>query len=314
VILGIETSCDETCAAVIDGKLNVLSNIVSSQIDIHKEFGGVVPEIASRNHIENIMPVLDSALKNAGVGLSAISAVCATAEPGLPGAVMVGRTVGESLAAALNVPYVPVNHLCGHIAGLQLTNRIQPPFLCLLVSGGHTAIYTVNAAGGGFKAKLLLATADDAVGEAFDKVARVLGLPYPGGPKIAAEAKKYGGMDMLQFPVVKAGFSFSGLKTAVLNYINKERQAGRAPDIPRICAGFQTAAAEQLTARSVEYIKKYKVKNFGVCGGVSANEYLRERFRAKCDELGVNLFLPKPEFCGDNAAMIAAAGLLNYSV
>jgi N6-L-threonylcarbamoyladenine synthase len=310
LVLGVETSCDETAIAVVDEDLNILSNVVSSQIDIHKQFGGVVPEIASRNHIENIIPVLDSALKSAGAELKNISRICATAEPGLPGAVMVGRTVGESLACALNIPYEPVNHLHGHIGSLKLSNPdLIPPFMCLLVSGGHTSLYMVEK---NWKTKLLLATADDAAGESFDKVARVLGFDYPGGPKISAAASGYAG-EIIPF-VSKSPhdkFSFSGLKTAVLNFVNKERQSGRQLNIPQICASFEYCAVAQLAARSTDFIKKYRVKSFGICGGVSANKYLRSQMEAVCHELGVRLFLPETELCGDNAAMIAAAGILH---
>jgi N6-L-threonylcarbamoyladenine synthase len=307
--LGIETSCDETAVAVVDGGFRVLSNIVSSQIDIHKKYGGVVPEIASRNHIEDIVPVLDTALRSAGVELKQIAGVFAAAEPGLPGAVMVGRTFAESLAVALNVKYGAINHLYGHIASLKLTNKgLQPPFLALLVSGGHTAVYSVGA---GWETKLLIATADDAAGECFDKVGRVLGMEYPAGAKVSKEAEKYSGEPISftsKFP--KDFFSFSGLKTAVLNFVNKERMAGREPNVPQICSGFEKCAVGQLTARSTELIKKYHAKQFGICGGVSANKYLREQMKTECENLGVKFFMPSAEFCGDNGAMIVSAGLL----
>lgn len=308
--LGIETSCDETAVAVVDSEFRVLSNIVSSQIDIHKKYGGVVPEIASRNHIEDIVSVLDTALKAAGMELKQITGIFAAAEPGLPGAVMVGRTFAESLAAALNVKYRAINHLYGHIASLKLTNKdLQPPFLVLLVSGGHTAIYSVEA---GWKTKLLIATADDAAGECFDKVGRVLGMEYPAGAKISKEAEKYSG-EPISFTSKspKDFFSFSGLKTAVLNFVNKERTAGRELNVPQICAGFEKCAVGQLIARSLELMKKYRVKQFGICGGVSANKYLREQMKTECGNLGVKIFMPAVEFCGDNGAMIAAAGVLN---
>jgi N6-L-threonylcarbamoyladenine synthase len=308
--LGIETSCDETAVAVVDGDFNILSNIVSSQIDIHKQYGGVVPEIASRNHIENIIPALDAALKTAGVKLPQIAKVYATAEPGLPGAVMVGRTTAESVAAALKVEYGAINHLYGHIGSLRLSNRdLQPPFMALLVSGGHTAVYVVDTS---WKTKLLLATADDAVGECFDKVGRMLGMDYPAGAKISAEAEKYSGDSIsfvAKFP--KDKFSFSGLKTAALNFINAQRMSGRELNIPQICYSFQKCAVRQLTDCSAELIKKYRIKRFGICGGVSANKYLREQMQGECERLGAELYLPLPELCGDNGAMIAAAGILN---
>jgi N6-L-threonylcarbamoyladenine synthase len=348
--LGIETSCDETSVAVVDcearvgsGKraetsvavvdceartgapggrntaLTVLSNIVYSQTEIHKQYGGVVPEIASRNHTENIIPALDAAIKKAGIKISQIRAVAATVEPGLPGAVMVGRTVGESLGTVLNVPFIPVNHLYGHIASLKLSHSgLEPPFLCLLVSGGHTAIYSVadtRKNSGGWRVKLLLCTADDAVGEAFDKVARVLELPYPGGPKIEKEADKFNG-ELIKFVghFPKDKFSYSGLKTAVINYVNTFRRACRTLNIPQICASFQNAAVGQLLFHSINLIKKYRIKCFGVCGGVAANAYLRRQFGGECEKRGIKLFLPDQELCGDNAAMIAAAAAIEIHI
>ena len=306
--LGIETSCDETSVAVIDDQFKILSNVIISQIDIHQQYGGVVPEIAARNHIENILPVLDEALHKANLTLDQISQVAATTEPGLPGAVMVGRIFGKSLANALDVPFVSVNHLHGHIASLRLSNPdLQPPMVCLLVSGGHTMLYQINEQ---WETQVLCTTADDAVGEAFDKVARVLGLSYPGGPKVAQTAD----MNLPFTPILnkfpKNAFSYSGLKTAVLNYINHEKQKGNPLNLPAICANFQFCAVAQLLNQTRAYLQKTKIKTLGICGGVSANQYLREQFTALCDELGVRLFLPTPSLCGDNAAMIAAAGVL----
>lgn len=306
--LGIETSCDETSVAVIDDQFKILSNVVISQIEIHQAFGGVVPEIAARNHIENILPVLDDALRKANLTLDMIDQVAATTQPGLPGAVMVGRVFGQSLATALNVPFVSVNHLHGHMASLRLSNPVLPtPMLCLLVSGGHTILYQVNQK---WETKMLCTTADDAVGEAFDKVARVLGLSYPGGPKIAQTAD----MNLSFTPILnkfpKNTFSYSGLKTAVLNYINREKQKGNPVDLPQICANFQLCAVTQLLNQTRDWLQKTKIKTLGICGGVSANQYLREQFSTMCQELGVQLYLPTPSLCGDNAAMIAAAAML----
>ncbi len=306
--LGIETSCDETSVAIIDDQFKILSNVIISQIEIHQAFGGVVPEIAARNHIENILPVLDEALRKAGLTLDMVGQVAATTQPGLPGAVMVGRVFGKSLANALDVPFVAVNHLHGHMASLRLSNSdLQPPMLCLLVSGGHTILYAVNE---NWETQMLCTTADDAIGEAFDKVARVLGLAYPGGPKISQKAD----MNLTftpflsQFP--KNTFSYSGLKTAVLNYINHEKQKGQNLNVSEICANFQFCAVSQLLKQVREYLLKTQIKTLGICGGVSANQYLREQFKLMCDELGVHLYLPQPELCGDNAAMIAAAAVL----
>lgn len=306
--LGIETSCDETSVAIIDEKFNILSNVINSQIEIHRTFGGVVPEIAARNHIENILPVLDEAVRKAHITLNQVGQVAATTQPGLPGAVMVGRVFGKSLANALNIPFLSVNHLHGHMASLRLSNpNLQPPMLCLLVSGGHTILYQVNE---NWEAKMLCTTADDAVGEAFDKVARVLGLPYPGGPKIS----KMANMDLSFTPVLnhfpKNSFSYSGLKTAVLNYINHEKQKGNVLNLPEICANFQYCAVAQLITKTREFLQQTQIKTLGVCGGVSANQYLREQFSTMCQEMGVRLYLPTPTLCGDNAAMIAAAALL----
>lgn len=307
--LGIETSCDETSVAVVNEQFNVLSNVIISQIDIHKKFGGVVPEIAARNHIENILPVMDEALKKANISVEQIDQVAATVEPGLPGAVMVGRVFGKSLANALNVPFLSVNHLHGHMASLRLSNsKLKPPFLCLLVSGGHTILYQVN---NNWETKILCTTADDAVGEAFDKVARVLGLQYPGGPKVAEAAD----MSLSFTPILnkfpKECFSYSGLKTAVLNLINREKQKCNSINMSEICANFQYCAINQLLAKVRQFLQETKIKALGICGGVSANQYLRQQFSALCSELGVNLYLPNAALCGDNAAMIAAAALLN---
>jgi len=307
--LGIETSCDETSVAIIDENFKILSNVIISQIDIHQAFGGVVPEITARNHIENILPVLDQALKDANLSLEQIGQVAATTQPGLPGAVMVGRVFGQSLANALHVPFLPVNHLHGHMSSLRLSNHdLNPPMLCLLISGGHTILYQVNE---NWETKVLCSTADDAVGEAFDKVARVLGLSYPGGPKVAQMAD----MDLTFTPILnkfpKEVFSYSGLKTAVLNHINREKQKGNNLNITEICANFQYCAVNQLLNKTREFLQKTQIKRLGICGGVSANQYLREQFAGLCEELGVQLFLPEPSLCGDNAAMIAAAALLN---
>lgn len=306
--LGIETSCDETSVAVIDEQYRILSNVIISQIDIHQTFGGVVPEIAARNHIENILPVLDEALTKANLTIDQIDQVAATTQPGLPGAVMVGRVFGQSLANALNVPFLAVNHLHGHMASLRLSNPdLQPPMLCLLVSGGHTILYQVNAQ---WETKILCTTADDAVGEAFDKVARVLGLSYPGGPKIAELADMQLNFTPILNKFPKNVFSYSGLKTAVLNHINRLKQKGDEVNIPEICVNFQFCAINQLLSKTLEFLQSTGIKTFGICGGVSANQYLREQFRVMCKERGVKLYLPDHALCGDNAAMIAAAGML----
>ena len=308
ITLGIETSCDETSVAAIDENFKILSNVIISQIDIHQKYGGVVPEIAARNHIENILPVLDKALHTAHLSLQDIDQVAATTTPGLPGAVMVGRVFGRSLANALGLPFVAVNHLHGHMASLRLSNpNLEPPMLCLLVSGGHTMLCEVDAA---WQTKILCTTTDDAVGEAFDKVARVLGLAYPGGPKIAQHADMNLDFTPILTKFPKDSFSYSGLKTAVLNYINREKQKGNPLNIPQICANFQFCAITQLLDKTRDWLQRTQIKTLGICGGVSANQYLRAQFTKLCEELNVKLFLPTPELCGDNAAMIAAAAVL----
>jgi len=298
--LAFETSCDETSVAVVDGDLKVLSNVVSSQIDIHKRFGGVVPEVASRNHLLAIESVTEEALRRAGVDISKIGQVAATTHPGLPGAVMVGRVFAESIATARNLPFIEVNHILGHIASNVLSNpRLKPPFMALVVSGGHTAIYHVQS----FKSvKQLATTTDDACGEAFDKVAKVLGLSYPGGPQISNQAAQFKGETDIVFMPNKnykktKDFSYSGLKTAVLNYVNRKQQKGEKLNVPEICFAFEREAIGQLVLK----VPKINLP-LAVSGGVAANEYLRKQFP--------NAYFPSQELCGDNAAMIAAAAIL----
>jgi N6-L-threonylcarbamoyladenine synthase len=317
MVLAFESSCDETCASVVREDLTVLSNIVASQIDIHKLYGGVVPEIASRNHAMAILPVCEQALAKANVALDDITHIASVTGPGLRGAVMVGEIFGRSLAVSRNLPFVAVNHLAAHIASVAITNNVKPPFISLLVSGGHTALYNVKAWD---KIELLCTTQDDAVGEAFDKVAKLLGLPYPGGVQIeklatgATTAERR--IDLITFvkhPKHDA-FSYSGLKTAVLGYVNREKAANRPIDIPHICASFQHEAVMQLVMRSVEMMKKQDTKILCVCGGVSANGYLREKMQYAVAQLGGRVFFPSLEYCGDNAAMAGVAAILNCKI
>ena len=302
--LAIETSCDETCAAVVDGDLNVLANIVSSQIDIHKLYGGVVPEVASRNHLAAIQNVVEEALRVAGIDVGQVTQIAATTQPGLVGAVMVGRVFAESLALASGKPFIEVNHLVGHIASVFLSNpTLKPPFVCLVVSGGHTSLYKVN----NFTSiELLGSTTDDACGEAFDKVAKVLGLGYPGGPIISRMAKQSGGTDIcfVQNANYKKdlNFSYSGLKSAVINYINRKKQKGEEINVADICHAFQKEAIQQLVTKCNMVRGKLPL---AICGGVAANEYLRECLP--------DALFPEIKYCGDNAAMIAAAILFNNS-
>ena len=300
-ILGIETSCDETAAAVINRDGQLLSNVIASQMEIHSAFGGVVPEIASRNHIQLIDKVVAQALSEAGITAQDLTLVAATAEPGLPGAVMVGRVFGESLATALGIPFAPINHVHGHIASVGCTE----PHLALVVSGGHTSLYQVK----GKQIKLLESTLDDAVGEAFDKVARVLGLGYPGGPIIEKHAKTYQGDENIQF-VKKPnyhveGFSYSGLKTATINYLNKHKDF----NLNQVCYSFQLEAFTQIVYKLKKHFAKSKIKTLCVSGGVSINKFLRELLVAELASLGITVHFPEPLLCGDNAAMIALAAL-----
>jgi len=300
--LAFETSCDETSVAVVDSDLKVLSNVVASQIDIHKRFGGVVPEVASRNHLLAIESLTDEALRVAGVSLSQVTRIAATTHPGLVGAVMVGRVFAESIATARNLPFVEVNHIIGHIASCVLSNlELKPPFIALVVSGGHTSIYRVQDYK---KIKLVASTMDDACGEAFDKVAKVLGLSYPGGPEVSKMASQFKGDTSLVFmPNVNykktSNFSYSGLKTAVLNCVNRKRQIGKELNIPEICFAFQREAIGQIIAKCEMVKEKLPI---AISGGVAANRYLREQFP--------DAFFPEPELCGDNAAMIGAAAIL----
>ena len=344
IVLAFETSCDETCASVVEcAPIKVRSNVVSSQIEIHKLYGGVVPEIASRNHAMAILGVCEEAIERAGIKLSDVTHVAATTFPGLRGAVMVGQIFGQSLANALRVPFIPVNHLDGHMASVLLSEKTPgagapPPlgkgedfekredlgnggFLSLLVSGGHTALYHVKSWG---EKVLLCETADDAVGEAFDKVAKVLGLEYPGGVKIEALAREFAeageGEGLITFVKnPRAGaFSYSGLKTAVLNYVNHEKMAGRALDLPRICASFQHEAVKQLCDKVLEWLERlwgttsHKPPIGGkavvaVCGGVSANGYLRTEMARAVGAVGGAVVFPPFEYCTDNASMIGCA-------
>ncbi|MCL2229254.1 MAG: tRNA (adenosine(37)-N6)-threonylcarbamoyltransferase complex transferase subunit TsaD [Firmicutes bacterium] len=304
IFLALESSCDDTCASVVcndNGKICVLSNIVSSQTDIHTLYGGVVPEIASRNHALAILPVVTESLKVAGLTIDDVTNVCATTHPGLRGAVMVGDIFGRSFANARNLPFTAVNHLHGHIASVAINKDIKPPFLSLVVSGGHTAIYSVKKWGA---ISLVMQTMDDAVGEAFDKVAKLLGLGLPGGVHIERLAKEYTGelITFVKHPRAD-GFTYSGLKTAVMNYTNKI-------DVPKICASFQHEAVMQLVSRTIEEMKKSGQRKLAVSGGVSANGYLRDLMSKAVAEIGGTVFFPEQKYCTDNAAMIGAAAIL----
>lgn len=312
-ILGIESSCDETAAAVVKNGREVLSNIISSQIVIHRKFGGVVPEIASRKHIENIMPVIDEALQQAKVSLADIDAVAVTYGPGLVGALLVGLSAAKSLAWATDKPLIGVNHLEGHVFANFLTDpELEPPFMALVVSGGHTALLKVT----GYNSfEMLGQTRDDAAGEAFDKIARVMGLPYPGGPEI--EKLAIGGNPYaIEFPVAKLDapyeFSFSGLKSAVINYLHNQEQAKREINRSDVAASFQYAVVNALVQKAVRAMKDTGLKKIVLAGGVSANKTLQTTLAEAVQKVGAELVHPTPILCTDNAVMIACRGYFMY--
>lgn len=305
-ILAIETSCDETSAAVVSGddELEVLSNVVSSQVATHAEFGGVVPEVASRAHLDMLEPVLSEALATAGVGPGDLDAVAATYGPGLIGALLVGVSSAKALALAWDVPYVGVNHMEGHLfAGFLERPDLELPLAVLLVSGGHTMIVKVDEPG---RYRLLGSTVDDAAGEAFDKVARYLGLGYPGGPVIDRLSGE-GDREAIRFPrgMIDDGldFSFSGMKTAVINYVRRHPEATNAD----LAAGFQEAVVDVLVTKVVRAAEQTGARTAVIGGGVAANSRLRERFAVECERAGIDYLVPSRAYCTDNAAMIAAA-------
>ena len=312
-ILGIESSCDETAAAVVKNGREVLSNIISSQIVIHRKFGGVVPEIASRKHIENIMPVIDEALQQANVTLDDIDAVAVTYGPGLVGALLVGLSAAKSLAWATDKPLIGVNHLEGHVFANFLTDpELEPPFMALVVSGGHTALLKVT----GYNSfEMLGQTRDDAAGEAFDKIARVMGLQYPGGPEIEKLALD-GNPHAIEFPVAKLDapyeFSFSGLKSAVINYLHNQEQAKRDINRADVAASFQYAVTNALVQKAVRAMKDTGLKKIVLAGGVSANKTLQTTLAKAMSDIGAELVAPMPILCTDNAVMIACRGYFMY--
>lgn len=313
-ILAIESSCDETAAAVVRNGRTVLSNIISSQIDLHKLYGGVVPEIASRKHIEKINQVIEEALCEADCSLDDIDAIGVTYGPGLVGALLVGVAEAKAIAYARNLPLIGVHHIEGHISANYIENKeLEPPFLCLVVSGGHTHLVCVEGYG---KYRILGKTKDDAAGEAFDKVARAIDLGYPGGPKIDKLAKE-GNPDAIDFPRAHVGdsvydFSFSGVKSAVLNYINackmKQAEYNRAD----IAASFQKAVTDVLVDHAMAGVENYGLKKLAIAGGVASNSALRAAMRKACEERGIEFYYPSPILCTDNAAMIGAAAFYDY--
>ncbi len=308
-ILAIETSCDETSVAVVEDGRQVLSNQIYSQIDIHKLYGGVVPEIASRNHLEKISQIVDSGLAEASLTFDDIDAIAVTYGPGLVGALLVGVNYAKTLAYALNKPLIAVHHIVGHIfSALTEYPNLKPPFICLVASGGHTQLVVVEDY---HSLKVIGKTRDDAVGEAYDKVARTLGLPYPGGPQIDALAKKGDGsaIHFKRTYLEKDGydFSFSGIKSGVLNYINQQKQKDLPINAADVAASFQEAVVDVLVDKSLMALKNYNMNTLVLAGGVAANSRLRERLMAAAQTESFNYYAPSLKLCTDNAAMIGCA-------
>ncbi len=311
-ILSIESSCDETSVAVVKNGREVLSNIISSQIEIHKRFGGVVPEVASRNHIMAIDHVVDEALTQAGVTLQDIDAVAVTYGAGLVGCLMVGVSFAKALAYALQVPLIKVNHIKGHMSANYIAFKdLEPEFMGLIVSGGHTALVKVSSY---VKNDLIGTTTDDAVGEAYDKVAKVLGLGYPGGPKVDKLASEgTPNIEFVNFKHLEKGFdfSFSGLKTAVINYIHKLSQKGEEIPVNDICASFQKTVVDLLVSKTIRACEKFKFKKVAVAGGVACNSGLRDKLTAECEKKGIKAYFPPLILCTDNGAMIGCEAYYN---
>lgn len=314
LILAIESSCDETAASVVKNGREVLSNIISSQIELHTLYGGVVPEIASRKHIEKINQVIQEALREAKVTLDEITAIAVTYGPGLVGALLVGVSAAKALSFATGKPLIGVHHIEGHISANFIENKeLEPPFACLVVSGGHTHLVIVKDYG---TYEILGYTRDDAAGEAFDKVARAIGLGYPGGPKIDKLSKE-GNPDAIKFPRAKVDgsqydFSFSGLKSAVLNYLNSCEMKGIEVNRADVAASFQKAVIDVLVEHSLDAVTEYGFDKFAIAGGVASNTSLRAAFETECAGRKIKFYHPSPVFCTDNAAMIGVAGYYEY--
>ena len=315
-VLGIETSCDETAAAVVEDGRRIVSEVIASQIEIHRRFGGVVPEIASRNHLMQILPVIHEALERAQLDLGGLDGVAVTCGPGLAGALLVGVQAAKALAWSTGLPLVGVHHLAGHLHAIALGEHVPAlPFLGLVVSGGHSSLYVVREAGGRPRYQLLGRTLDDAAGEAFDKVAKLLGLPYPGGVQIDRLAKT-GNPEAIAFPRALKGragfdFSFSGLKTAVRQHLERPGHGDpQGQALHDLCASFQEAVCDVLSARTVAAAHASGMARVVLCGGVAANSRLRALCSERCTQNGLEIYLPATRLCTDNAAMIAAAGTL----
>lgn len=313
-ILAIETSCDETAAAVVRNGREILSNVIYSQIDLHTLYGGVVPEIASRKHIEKINQVMAQALKEAGMELSDLDAVAVTYGPGLVGPLLVGVSTAKAVSFASGLPLIGVHHIEGHISANYIEHHdLEPPFVCLVASGGHSHLVVVKDYG---EYEVLGRTRDDAAGEAFDKVARAIGLGYPGGPKIDKVARE-GNPDAIAFPRAKVGdsdfdFSFSGLKSAVLNYLNSCQMKGETICQADVAASFQKAVVDVLTEHSMAAVERCGLRKFAIAGGVASNSALRRALEKACAEREIAFYRPSPLLCTDNAAMIGAAAYYEY--
>lgn len=314
LILAIESSCDETAAAVVKNGREVLSNVIFTQIALHTKYGGVVPEIASRKHIEKINQVIEEALSQAGVTLQDITAIAVTYGPGLVGALLVGVSEAKAISFATGLPLVGVHHISGHISANYIEYpQLEPPFVCLVASGGHSHLVVVRDYG---MYEIIGRTRDDAAGEAFDKVARAIGLGYPGGPKIDKLSAE-GNPNAIPFPRARVAdneydFSFSGLKSAVLNYLNSCRMKGEEVNRADVAASFQKAVIDVLVEHSLHAVKQYGFRRFAIAGGVASNSSLRKAFESECAKRHIEFYHPAPALCTDNAAMIGAAGYYEY--
>ena len=313
-ILAIESSCDETAASVVINGRNIISNVINSQIKIHTEYGGVVPEIASRKHMENIVNVVDEALKEADMTLNDLDAIAVTNGPGLVGALLVGVSFAKTLAWSINKPLIPVNHIEGHICANYPENKdLEPPFVILVISGGHTYLAICSEYG---KYEIVGQTRDDAAGEAFDKVARTIGLGYPGGPKVD-KLSKSGNPDAFDFPIAHIAdapfdFSYSGVKSAVLNQLNTAKMNGVEINSADVAASFQKAIIGSTVPKAIALCKEKKINKLAIAGGVASNSALREVLQSACDKEGIQFCSPSPVMCTDNAAMIGAAAYYKY--
>lgn len=311
-ILAVETSCDETSVAVVKDGKEVLSNLIASQVETHKAFGGVVPEVASRKHVENITLMLEEAVNKAGISLQDLSAVAVTQGPGLVGALLVGVVAATSLAMALNKPLIGTHHIAGHIYANRLVAELEYPCMALVVSGGHTELVYMKSEG---SFEVIGRTRDDAVGEAYDKVARAIGFPYPGGPhvdRLALEAEEAVELPRVWLEPDSYDFSFSGLKSAVLNVVNQRNMRGEPVGEGAIARGFQESVVEVLVAKAIRAVNAFHAKQLLLCGGVAANHGLRRELERQCKEQGIKLIIPPFEYCTDNAAMIGAAAYLKW--